>query len=123
MGLDRLNSGIGQTEISILPVPSTCCVTSSNWDSLSELQLPPLPKGPENPYLLRNGVRQGDNTVTIVTGAEALFRSRGPAGPSCVGEFQGGTPTSQTRRTSILGGSGTQGGESPLAQACLDSGC
>lgn len=38
-----------------------------------------------------------------------------------MGEFQGGTLTGQTGRTSILGGSGTEGGEPPLAQACLDS--
>lgn len=38
-----------------------------------------------------------------------------------MGEFQGGTPTGQTRRTSVLGGSGTQGGEL-LAQACPDPG-
>lgn len=56
-------------------------------------------------------MRQGYNSIIIV-------HSGGPSGPSRVGEFQGGTPTGQTRRSGVLGGSGTQGGESPLAQAC-----
>lgn len=49
-------------------------------------------------------MRQGNNTVTIVRSGAG-----GPVGPSRVGEFQGGTPAGRTRRTSILGGSGTQG--------------
>ena len=109
---------VGQTKILPLPLPSSRSVTSSHTISLSEFQLPPLPSGSETPYLLRDGVRQGDNTLIIV-----CSRAGGPAGPSCVGEFQGGTPTGQTRRAGVLGGSGTQGGEFPLAQACPHPEC
>ena len=77
--------GVGQTKILPLPLPSSHSVTSSHTISLSEFQLPPLPSGSETLYLLRDGVRQGDNTIIIVRS-----RAGGPAGPSCVGEFQGG---------------------------------
>lgn len=114
----NFKSGVRQTKVLPLPLPSSCPVTSNHTISLSEFQLPPLPNGSETPCLLRDGVRQGDNTIIIV-----CSRAGGPAGPGCVGEFQGGTPTGQTRRAGVLGGSGTQGGESPLAQACPYPGC
>lgn len=89
--------------IFILPLMSSCCVILNNCVSLSELQLILLPNGSENPFLLKDGTRPGDNTIIVCSEAG------GPAGSSCVGEFQGGTLTGWTRRTSILGGNGTQG--------------
>lgn len=73
----NFKSGVGQTKILPLPLPSSRSVTSPHTISLSEFQLPPLPNRSETPYLLRDGVRQGDNTIIIVCSRQEALQ--GPA--------------------------------------------
>lgn len=57
--------------IFILPLMSSCCVILNNCVSLFELQLILLPNGSENPFLLKDGTRPGDNTIIVCSEQEA----------------------------------------------------